>query len=84
MSIVHIVGLTIQHKGRVVQRCALCGAMLCDSEGCSMPLNEDGTVPEFPTWETGRLVEVEAGNPTSYTLLPETDRLPENNCFEFV
>lgn len=56
---------------------------MCDSEGTSSPLSEDGTEPKFPTWETGRLVQVETGNPTRYSLLPDTDKLPDDSCIEF-
>lgn len=82
-TITHIAGVRLDVCGRVIQRCSLCGAKLCDSEGCAMPLNPDGTVPVFPTWEVGRLVQVDAGNPTRSSLLPDTDRLPEDSCLEF-
>lgn len=82
-TITHISGITLTVCGRVIQRCSLCGAKLCDSEGAAMPLNEDGSAPEFATWPTGRLVQVETGNPTRYSLLPDTDKLPDDSCIEF-
>lgn len=82
-TLTHIAGVRLDVCGRVVQRCSLCGAKLCDSEGVAMPLNPDGTPPEFPTWPIGRLVQVEAGNPTRYSLLPDSDKLPEDSCIDF-
>lgn len=82
-TITHIAGVTLNVCGRVIQRCSLCGAKLCDSEGTAAPLNPDGSEPGFPTWETGRLVQVEAGNPTRSSLLPDTDKLPDDSCIEF-
>jgi hypothetical protein len=82
-TLTHIAGVTLNVCGRTIQRCSLCGAKLCDSLGSASPLNPDGTPPTFPTWETGRLVQVEAGNPTRYSLLPDTDKLPDDSCIEF-
>jgi hypothetical protein len=48
-----------------------------------MPISEQEPCPEFPTWETGRLVRVETGNPIRYSVLPDTDKLPEDSCLEF-
>ena len=83
-TITHIAGATITVEGRVIQRCSLCGAKLCDSEGCMMLLEPGKIASEFPTWETGRLVQVTAGNPTQSILLPEADRLPLDSCIVFV
>lgn len=82
-TLTHIAGVTLNICGRVIQRCSLCGAKLCDSEGCAMPLNEDGSAPKFATWETGRLIQVEAGQPTRSSLLPDSDRLPHDSCIDF-
>jgi hypothetical protein len=82
-TITHIAGVTLTVCGRKIQRCSLCGAKLCDSENTAMPLNPDGSVPEFPTWPTGRFVQVEAGNPTRSSLLPDSDRLPNDSCIDF-
>ncbi len=83
MSITHISGVRLDVCGRVIQRCSLCGAKLCDSLNTAMPLNPDGSAPEFPTWPIGRLIQVETGNPTAYRLLDDTDRLPDDSCVEF-
>ena len=83
VTITHIAGVTLCVCGRVIQRCSLCGAKLCDSENTASPENPDGSTDEFPTWETGRLVQVDAGNPTRYSLMPITDRLPDDSCIEF-
>lgn len=84
MSVTHIAGPAINAAGRVIQRCSLCGEKLCDSRNTAAPLNADGSVPKFPTWEIGRLVQCEPGNPTRWSLLPDTDRLPKDSCLELV
>ncbi len=83
MSITHISGVALNVCGRWVQRCSLCGAKLCDSLNVSMPLNADGSEPEYATWPVARLIRVETGNPTAYRLLDDTDRLPDDSCIEF-
>lgn len=82
-TLTHIAGVRLDVCGRVIQRCSLCGAKLCDSEGAAMPLNPDGTAPEFPSWPIGRLVQIEAGNPTRSSLMPDSDRLPKDLCIDF-
>jgi len=44
----------------------------------------DGKDPFFPTWETGRLIQVEEGNPTRWLMLPDTDKLPDDSCLSLV
>lgn len=83
MAIVHFSGPRMDFGGRIIQRCTACGAKLCDSLNVAMPLNPDGSTPKFPTWPEGRLIEVEAGQPTRSTLLPDSDRIPANSCLEF-
>lgn len=85
-SVTHIAGAVIRLDGdcRVVQRCSLCGEKLCDSKNTAMPQNKDGTWPEFPTWEVGRLVRVTPGNPMSYILLDDTKKLPDDSCVELI
>lgn len=82
-TLTHIAGVRLDIAGRVIQRCSLCGAKLCDSEDSAMPVGPDGEPPTFPTWEVGRLVQVEAGNPTRSSLLPDTDKLPPDSCLDF-
>lgn len=83
MSIVHISGNVFHVCGRTIQRCGVCVAKLCDSLNVAIVLNPDGTEPVFPTFPPGRLIEVEAGNPTWHLLLPDVGVLPENSCLEF-
>jgi len=82
-TITHIAGVVLNVCGRTIQRCSLCGAKLCDSLNAAMPLEKDGSAPEFPTWQTGRLIQVEAGNPTRSSVLPDSDKLPEDSCIDF-
>lgn len=81
-AIVHIAGARMIVCGRVIQRCSVCGAKLCDSEGVMMPVGPDGKPPVFPTFPENRLIEVSAGQPTRHLVLPDTDRYPENGCVE--
>lgn len=83
-STTHITGPTVTVCGRVVQRCSLCGEKLCDSKGVMMPLNKDGSVPVFATWEVGRLVRVTPGFPTSFVLLEDMHELPMDSCLDLV
>lgn len=83
-TVTHIAGMRITACGRVVQRCALCGEKLCDSKNTAAPLKPDGTPPDFPTWQEGRLVRVTPGNPTAYYLLDDTDELPDDSCIELL
>jgi hypothetical protein len=83
-STTHIAGPAITACGRVIQRCSLCGEKLCDSKNTAMPLNKDGSDPTFPTWEVGRMVRVEPGNPMHWAMLPDTDRLPDDTCLDLV
>ncbi len=84
-TVTHITGPTLNVCGRVIQRCSLCGEMLCDSKNTAQPLKPDGSEPEFPTWETGRLVQqTVGGNPTRWLLLPDTDQLPKDSCLDLV
>lgn len=82
-TLTHIAGARLDIGGRVIQRCSLCGAKLCDSEGVAMPVGPGEEPPTFPTWEVGRLVQVEAGNPMRASLLPDTDKLPPDSCIDF-
>lgn len=83
-TISHFAGPRMDICGRIVQRCAVCGAKLCDSDGVMVPLNLDGTTPLFPTFPEGRVVQVAVGNPTRYLVMPDTDKLPADACVEFI
>lgn len=80
-TVTHIAGLVIDAPGRTIQRCALCGFILADSKGAHFTTAGEG----IGTWATGRLVQMTVGeNPTRYTMLPETDTLPDDNCLPLV
>lgn len=83
-SVTHIVGIDVNACGRIIQRCSLCGEKLCDSKGCAMPLEPDGSQPKYATWEVGRLLRVTFGNPTNYILLEDTHELPKDSCLDLV
>jgi hypothetical protein len=88
-TVTHIAGNVIEIEGRVIQRCVVCGAKLCDSLNVAMPLNKDGSVPEFPTWAIWSLVQVDAGNPTRLSTVPtpkdedNRNKLPKDSCLPF-
>jgi hypothetical protein len=65
--------------GRIVQRCTVCGAKLCDNEGVMMPVI-DGKPPVYATWPEGRVVRVILGNPTYTEVLPDDEKLPADAC----
>ena len=86
MKTLHLAGNVVYIKGRAIQRCLICGYKLIDSKNCAMPVDEDGTVPEFPTWEVGSLVEVE-GNRSSFveqTEFPIFEIVIEGLCIDLV
>lgn len=56
MSVTHLAGPVVGYKGRSIQRCALCGEKLRDSKGEAAPMNEDGTIPEYPMWTVSNLI----------------------------
>lgn len=84
MTTTHIAGPAITVGGRLIQRCSLCGEKLVDSKGVMVPVRPDGQPDRIGTWEVGRLVQVEPGNPTRSSLLPDTDQLPDDTCLDLV
>jgi hypothetical protein len=83
-TVTHITGVRLTVCGRIIQRCSLCGEKLCDSKRAAMPTEPDGSFPEFPTWEVGRLVRFHAGNPRREELLPDTGKLPDDSCLALI
>lgn len=83
-TLTHIAGHVITVNGRVIQRCSLCGAKLFDSKEYVEETTPGEEASKFPVWEMSRLVQVTAGNPTKYLLLPEAGILPKDNCIEFI
>lgn len=83
-TVTHISGDRFTVAGRVIQRCGICGEKLCDSRNVAMPLNPDGSTPEFPTWPPGRLIQFTTGNPRRELLLEDSDRLPPDSCIALV
>jgi hypothetical protein len=80
-TVTHIAGQTITACRGVVQPCSLCAEKLCDSKDMMADVGPDGSVPKLPSWEAGKLVQVEADDPKRYSLLPDTDKLPSEQDF---
>ena len=68
-TITHLAGPTVVINNRAIQRCAICGQKLCDSKGQMAPLNPDGSAPQFNAFAEKALVQVEAGQPTRYSVI---------------
>ena len=83
-TVSHFSGQRMNIDGRIIQRCTVCGEKLCDSKNVAMCQNADGTFPEFATFPVDRVIQVTPGNPTSFIVMPETDRLPEDACIALV
>lgn len=83
-SLAHVVGPAITVCGRVIQRCAVCGFKLADSEGTFVVATRKGVPPDFPTWQSGRLVRVTEGTPTHFELLPDSEVYPDDGCITLV
>lgn len=88
MPTVHLAGNAVVLDGRVIQRCLICGEKLCDSLGCMVAPNVDGTVPEFATWTIGAWIEIEGHRSSEIgkTESPQFEArdIPENCCLELV
>jgi len=81
-TLTHLAGLPVCVRGRLVQRCAICGARMVDSDGRYILRTKDGS-PGPPHWPLGAMVQVRAGSQTEYVVLPDSGKLPEDNCLEF-
>lgn len=82
-TVTHIAAQDITIGGtRLRQRCAWCGATIIDLDLTRVAVQvEPGEEPRPPaTWEPGRLVRVDVGNPKITTVLDETDTLPDDAC----
>jgi hypothetical protein len=79
-TITHFVGPRMDVCGRIIQRCTVCGARLCDSQDVMMPYQLDGRPGEYATWPEGRVIRVTLGNPTRTEVLPDNERLPSDAC----
>mgnify|MGYP000909049470 CR=1 FL=1 len=86
MSVTHIPGCVIEIKGRIIQRCMLCGEKLCDNKNVMMPVGPDGEDPIFPTFKIGSLIECEGNR----MFMVEEDftkkdvRLPDDLCLSLI
>lgn len=69
--------------GRLLQRCAICGAKLIDIDP-RFTASVEGSGPPVG-WTPNRLVRCSVGvNPQTWELLDETDQLPLDACLPLV
>lgn len=67
---IHLAGNDVVLGDRVIQRCLLCGTLLCDSLGA---MSTDGSA--YPTFPVGAWVEVYgSGMPTTFAVVGQTER----------
>ena len=93
-SVSHLPAGPIDIRGRVIQRCAICGEKLVDSKRTMVPIGDAGK--PYPTWEPGVMVRViKEGNVSRWESVEcetiegengERDRqkLPEDSCIDLV
>lgn len=80
----HIAGPPVSLGDRVIQRCAVCGEKLCDNLNCAMPMEADGSIPLFPVWPQGALVQMEGNRSSVIGNVCEGDAVPEDICLDLV
>lgn len=87
-TVSHVAGPSMNIRGRIIQRCMVCGEKLCDSKNTASPLNEGGSVPEFPTWCVGDIVQTSVNeNPRRYIRTAHVDDggpIEEDCCIALV
>lgn len=85
MSVTHIAGNRLDIRGRVIQRCSLCGEKLIDNLHEAGPYRADGSISDArATWPVGRLIRVTDGNPSRSVVLDDTDKLPDDSCLDMI
>lgn len=84
-TVTHMVGPHVNLGIRVIQRCAICGEKLLDTQ-YQAAVGESGKELKAHVWPFGRLVRFSVGDakPRSEVLLPPSERLPEDSCLELV
>lgn len=84
MAIVHVAGPVVGIGTRIIQRCAVCGDKLADNIRVAMPLNPDGSLPSFPTWKEGDLIEFDGHRQNVVGNFGEDGPLPDDFCIILV
>jgi hypothetical protein len=84
-TVSHLAGPWVDFGGRIIQRCVVCGEKLCDNKNTAQPLNADGSVPTFPTFERGHFIQVSVGeNPRRLVDIGESEKIPPDSCIALV
>jgi hypothetical protein len=86
MRTVHLASFSVEVSGRIIQRCAICGAKLVDSLNTATC---DGK--PISTWAPHALVAVEGEQPQHWFILDAEDsesgkgsKIPEGFCIDLV
>ena len=84
MSVTHVAGPVVSVRGRVIQRCAVCGEKLADSRNVAIAANPDGTPGEYATWAEAHLLEFEGNRQSDAGEFRGPAPLPANFCLALV
>jgi hypothetical protein len=85
-NIVHTAGKVVCYQGRFIQRCAICGLKMIDTQGQELAPSE-GQVVSVIHWPEGQFVEEENGKFEAYEMEAwgySRGRWPENCCITLV
>ncbi len=78
----HVAAPAVVVRGRVIQRCAVCGHKLADSHNTAVVVSH-GRDTSFPVWGEGHLVRVD-GNRTTDVGVFGKDETPADVCLDLV
>lgn len=91
MSVTHVAGPVVIVAGkydpdtdRIIQRCALCGKKLIDTEGQMAPVKQDGSPPDPPpVWGQKAFVRIDGNRQTRVGIYTK-DEDPDDLCIDLV
>ena len=84
MTTTHIAANHVYICGRLIQRCAVCGEVLINTNLSRVSVPEADADKPLGTWTAGRMIRVTKGNPTGYVMLDDTGKLPDDTCFDLL
>lgn len=84
-SVTHVAGPLVAVKGRIVQRCPVCGEKLSDNrDSKSFASVHAGPAPEFAAWTEGALVQFQGARQSVVGDFFQEGPLPNDFCLELV